>query len=306
MLNACSRPNPRSKDSAELSKSLFNILNMYFILRTKRLCRSGRPTVAGTDSSPATAVERALNILENVAHRRDGLTNSEISRKLAIPKSSASYILRTLERRGYLRRDAGSGRYCLGLKILSLGGDAQSNLDIADVALPFMRSLVERVHLTAHLAVLDQGEAVYIEKVEAPGFFKVNTWVGRRMFLHSTSVGKALLAWLPKQEMEGIVRQHGMKKRTPKTITTMTRLLADLELVRTQGYALDDEENSIGARCLGAPIFDAAGNVAAALGVSGTLTQVDEENLPKIVEVLKETTRRISRQLMRSGAAGGA
>jgi DNA-binding IclR family transcriptional regulator len=96
--------------------------------------------MAGTDSSPATAVERALNILELVAHRRDGLTNSEISHKLAIPKSSASYILRTLERRGYLRRDAASGRYRLGLKILSLGGDAQSNLDIADVALPFMRS----------------------------------------------------------------------------------------------------------------------------------------------------------------------
>jgi DNA-binding IclR family transcriptional regulator len=262
--------------------------------------------MATTDSSPATAVERALNILENVAHRREGLTNSEISRKLAIPKSSASYILRTLERRGYLRRDAETSRYKLGLKILSLGGDAQSNLDIADVALPFMRALVERVHLTAHLAVLDQGEAVYIEKVEAPGFFKVNTWVGRRMYLHSTSVGKALLAWLPKQEMEAIVRQQGMKKRTPKTINTMSRLLADLDLVREQGYAVDNEENSLGARCLGAPISDAAGNVAAALGVSGTLTQVDEENLPRIVDALKESARRISRQLMRSGVAGAA
>jgi len=262
--------------------------------------------MAGTDSSPATAVDRALNILENVAHRRDGLTNSEISHKLAIPKSSASYILRTLERRGYLHRDPASERYRLGLKILSLGGDAQSNLDIADVALPFMRSLVERVHLTAHLAVLDQGEAVYIEKVEAPGFFKVNTWVGRRMYLHSTSVGKALLAWLPKQELEAIVRQQGMKKRTPKTIHTASRLLADLELVRVQGYAVDDEENSLGARCLGAPIFDSTGNVTAALGVSGTLTQLDEENLPKVADVLKETARRISRQLLRSGAAGAA
>jgi IclR family acetate operon transcriptional repressor len=167
-----------------------------------------------------------------------------------------------------------------------------------------MTSLVERVHLTAHLAVLDQGEAVYIEKVEAPGFFKVNTWVGRRMYLHSTSVGKALLAWLPRQEMETIVRQHGMKKRTPKTINTLSRLLADLGSVKDQGYAVDDEENSVGARCLGAPIFDATGNVTAALGVSGTLTQVDEENLPKIVEALKETARRISRQLLRSGAAG--
>jgi DNA-binding IclR family transcriptional regulator len=267
---------------------------------------SWRQPMAAPDSSPATAVERALNILENVAQRRDGLTNSEISRKLAIPKSSASYILRTLEKRGYLRREDETGRYKLGLKILSLGGDAQSNLDIADVALPFMRSLGERVHLTVHLAVLDQGEAVYIEKVEAPGFFKVNTWVGRRMYLHSTSVGKALLAGLPKQETEAIVRQQGMKKRTPKTITTVSRLLADLEVVREQGYAVDDEENSTGARCLGAPIVDAAGNVTAALGVSGTLTQVDEENLPKIAEVLKETARRISRQLMKSGAGGAA
>jgi len=160
--------------------------------------------------------------------------------------------------------------------------------------------------LTSHLAVLDQGEAVYIEKVEAPGFFKVNTWVGRRMYLHSTSVGKVLLAWLPRQEMEAIVRQQGMKKRTPKTITAVSRLLADLELVREQGYAVDDEENSTGARCLGAPIHDAMGSVTAALGVSGTLTQVDEENLSRIADALKETARRISRQLIKSGASGAA
>jgi DNA-binding IclR family transcriptional regulator len=256
------------------------------------------------DYSLATAVERALNILEAAAHRRDGLTNSEISRKLAIPKSSASYILRTLEKRGYLRRDSDSGRYRLGLKILSLGGDAQANLDIADVSLPFMRALVEKIHMTVHLAVLDQGEAVYIEKVEAPGFFKVNTWVGRRMFLHSTSVGKCLLAWLPKQEMEPLVKQQGLKKRTPKTITTMNKLLADLEHVKDEGYAVDDEENSLGARCMGAPVFDTEGNVVAALGASGTLTQVDEATMPRIIEALKDTARRISRQLQRSGVAG--
>jgi DNA-binding IclR family transcriptional regulator len=262
--------------------------------------------MANTEASPATAVERALNILEAAAHRRDGLTNSEISRKLAIPKSSASYILRTLEKRGYLRREAETGRYRLGLKILSLGGDVQGNLDIADVALPFMRSLVERIHLTVHLAVLDQGEAVYVEKVEAPGFFKVNTWVGRRMFLHSTSVGKCLLAWLPKHEIETLAKHEGLKKRTPKTITTVSKLLADLEHVKQSGYAVDDEENSLGARCLGAPIFDAAGNVTAALGVSGTLTQVDEANMPRIIEALKDAARRISRQLMRSGTPGAA
>ncbi len=259
-----------------------------------------------SETSPATAVERALNILEAAAQRREGLTNAEISRKLGIPKSSASYILRTLEKRGYLRRELETGRYRLGLKILSLGGDAQANLDIADLALPFLRVLGEKIRMTVHLAVLDQGEAVYIEKVEAPGFFKVNTWVGRRMFLHSTSVGKCLLAWLPKNEIETIVKQHGLKKRTPKTITSIAKLLADLEQVKRSGYAVDDEENSLGARCLGAPIFDALGNVTAALGASGTLTQTDEVDMPRIIDALKETARRISRQLQKSGTTGTA
>src|SRR5271165_6959140 len=261
------------------------------------------PDKPGKNPSTATAVERALNILEAAAQRREGLNNSEISRKLAIPKSSASYILRVLDRRGYLRRDAQSGRYRLGLKVLSLGKDAQAGVDLAgvnliEVALPFMRALSEKIGMTVHLAVLDQGEAVYVEKVEAPGFFKVNTWVGRRMYLHSTSVGKALLAWMPKNEAEVILRQQGLKKRTPKTITSVPRLVREL------GHAVDDEENSLGARCLGAPIFDAGGNVAAALGVSGTLTQTDENNFARIVEVLKDAARKISRQTIKSGALG--
>ena len=262
--------------------------------------------MAGMETNPATAVERALNILEAAAHRREGLTNSEISRKLGIPKSSASYILRTLDRRGYLRRDGETGRYRLGLKILSLGGDVRANLDLAQIALPFMQALQERIHLTVHLAVLDQGEAVYIEKVEAPGFFKVNTWVGRRMYLHSTSVGKCLIAWLPKPEVESLLHQQGLKKRTPKTITSLGKLVVELELVRAQGHAVDDEENSLGARCVAVPISGANGVAIAALGVSGTLTQMEEANLPRILEALKETARRVARQMQRSGALAPA
>jgi IclR family acetate operon transcriptional repressor len=126
------------------------------------------------------------------------------------------------------------------------------------------------------------------------------------MFLHSTSVGKCLMAWLPKQDVEAVVKQQGLKKRTPKTIATATKLFAELERVKLAGYAMDDEENSLGARCLGAPIFDATGNVTAAIGASGTLTQMDEANMPKMVEALKETARRVTRQLVRSGATGAA
>ncbi len=254
--------------------------------------------------TPSTAVERALAILEAVAQRADGLTNSDLSRRLGIPKSSASYILRTLERRGYLRREAESGKYRLGLKVLSLGREVLAGLDIKKVALPVLRALVERTQLTTHLAVLDHGEAVYIEKVEGPGFIKMDTWVGRRMHVHSTSVGKALVAHLSKAEVEAIVHGHGLKKRTPRTITGLGRFLAELDKVRAQGYAVDDEENSLGARCLGAPVFGVLGNVEAAVGVSGTTTQIDDSSLPRIAELVKEAARKISRLLARPSLAG--
>ncbi|MBI4483956.1 MAG: IclR family transcriptional regulator [Acidobacteria bacterium] len=253
--------------------------------------------MSATKEGPSKAVERALSILEGISHRAGGMTNSEISRRLGIPKSSASYILRTLERRGYLRRERGSGKYRVGLKVLSLGRGVLVGLGIREAALPMLRQLVERSHLAGHLAILDRGEAVYIEKVEGPGFIKMDTWVGRRMEVHSTSVGKALVAHLPEAEVEAIIRERGLKKRTPKTITDRCKFLRELETVRAHGYAVDDQENSVGVRCVAAPVFDSLGKVEASVGVSGITSQVDKAHLPKIAELVKETARRISHQL---------
>ncbi len=255
------------------------------------------------ENSPSVAVERAVLILEAIAQHAGGMSNSELSRSLDIPKSSASYILRTLEHRGYLRRDQESGKYRLGLKVLSLGRDVLAGMDIGELARPVLRTLVERTQMTAHLAMLDRGEAVYIEKVDSPGFVKMDTWVGRRMHVHSTSVGKALVAYLPRPEVEAILREHGLKKRTPKTIVTAARFFAELEQVRAQGFAVDDEENSLGARCMGAPVFDALGKVEAAVGLSATSAELDDATLPRIAELVKESARKISRLLARSSVA---
>src|SRR5947209_2325670 len=247
--------------------------------------------------SPSVAVERALAMLEAVAEEPDGLSNAEISRKLEIPKSSASYILRTLETQGYLTRDPEGGKYRVGLKILSLSRGALSGIDVREVALPIMRHLMEKTNLTCHLAILDGPDAVYIEKVEPTGFLRVDTWVGRRMKVHATSVGKALVAHIAQEKLEKIIAQAGMEKRTPKTITTIPRLLKELEKIRTQGYAVDDEENNMGARCLGAPVFNQQGSIEAAVGLSGTINQVNTQTMPRIVEALKDAARHVSMQL---------
>lgn len=266
-------------------------------------------SVNKTDS-PSAAVERALTMLEIVAQENEGLSNAEISRKLQIPKSSASYLLKTLETRGYMTRDPESGKYRVGLKVLSLSRGALGGRDVRGIALPIMRHLMQQTGLTCHLAVLDGPDAVYIEKVEPEGFIRMDTWVGRRMRVHATSVGKAIVAYIPVEQLEGILRKSGMEKRTPKTITTAPRLLKELEKIRAQGYAVDDEENNLGARCVAAPVFDERGAIEASLGLSGTTQQVSPQTMPRILEALKDSARHISMgmgyrpaQLRRSGGA---
>src|SRR5262245_37268010 len=257
----------------------------------------GKNKVNKPVDNSSNAVERALSILEAIAERENGLTNAEISRRLELPKSSASYILRVLERRGYLQRNEETNKYRLGLKVLSLSRGALNGLDIRELALPALQQLMEHSHLTAHLAIFDHGEAVYIEKVEAPGFVRMNTWVGRHMPVHCTSVGKALVAWRPEAEVKALLKQRGMEKRTTKTIVVFSKYLQELAHVREQGFAVDDEENDLGVRCVAAPILDGAGQVVASIGVSGTITQNNLDHLPKVAELVKEAARKVSLQL---------
>ncbi|HEX8811030.1 MAG TPA: IclR family transcriptional regulator [Terracidiphilus sp.] len=249
------------------------------------------------NGNSSNAVERTLLILEAAAQRESGMSNADFSRKLKIPKSSASYILRTLEQHGYLRRDRDDGTYRLGMKVLSLSRAALSGVEIREVALPVMRRLVDQIHLTTHLAILDHEEAVYVEKVEAPSFIKMDTWIGRRMEVHSTAVGKALLAYLDAAERERIIRHRELKKLTPFTITSAANLMKEFERVRQLGYSVDDEENSLGARCVGAPIFNSQGRLEASIGSTGTITAVPRDAVPRLAEMVKDAARRISHEI---------
>jgi len=253
----------------------------------------------GEDSG--SSVERALAVLETVAERAHGMSNADLHRKLKIPKSSASYILRTLVKSGYLRRDRETARYHLGLKVVGLSHKALDSLSVREVAAPILRELVAASQLTAHVAIYDREEAVYVEKVDAPGFVKMNTWVGRRLQLHSTSVGKVLAAFMPQEEIEPMLARRGLYSRTPETVTSVPRLIKELAKVREQGYALDDEENSLGVRCVAAPIFNSQGQIEAALGISGTTYQFERSSIPRFADMVKTAARKISHQL---GATG--
>jgi DNA-binding IclR family transcriptional regulator len=249
-------------------------------------------------TSTSSAVERALSILEIVAESDKGMTNADISRRLKIPKSSASYILRVLENRAYLRRN-NDGKYLLGLQLMSLTSDIQLKMDVRDIAKPELYKFLKASGLSgAHLAILDNGRAVYIEKVEAPDhFIRMDIWVGHRLPVHTTAIGKVLVSHLPKSEIIEILKIRGMEKKTKKSITSTSKFLRGSAKVKDYGFAVDNEENSIGVRCVAAPVFNHRGRVVAALGTSATTLQIDDNNLSKIVDLIKKSANRVSRQL---------
>jgi DNA-binding IclR family transcriptional regulator len=244
-----------------------------------------------TPSVPA--LESALNALELLAQSRAGLTLSELTRRLEIPKSSAHCLLLTLERRGYLHRNE-RNRYLFGLRLFSLANMALSGLELRERAAPFLKSLMARTRLTVHLAMLEQHEAVLIEKVEPAGIFRLATWLGKRMDVHCTGLGKALTAYLPDDELEQLVHEHGLPRHNDNTISSLRRLRDDLARTRKLGYAVDDEEDEIGHRCIGAPIFDQTGAVIAAVSVSGTTSDVSGDNVVFLAERVKECAASIS------------
>jgi DNA-binding IclR family transcriptional regulator len=240
------------------------------------------------------SVERALRIFELLSRSQRGLSLSEISRTLALPKSSASLVVTTLEKNGYLQKNKQTGRYCFGLKLISLSRGALENLDLRQVARPFLQKLAQETRLTVHLAILERGEAVLIDKLEAPGLVKLATWVGRRMDVNCTGVGKALIAFLPRDLFDQQIRGKVLAKHNDQTIVSVRGLERELARVRERGYSFDDEEDEIGLRCIGAPIIDYNKAVIAALSVAGTVSQLPLELVPDIAAKVKQTAADIS------------
>jgi len=251
----------------------------------------------GQNREQVTSVERALSILELLASRNHGLSTSEISRAARVPKSSTSYLLRTLVGRGYVRRDPETGHHTLGIRVLSLGGQAMQGMALRELAIPHLRQLVETTRLGSHLAILDHGDAVYIERIESPGFIKMDIWNGRRVAPQATAVGKALICHLSREEVQEIAGMHPLRPVSPRTIVTLPHLFEELAAICRRGYAVDDEEHAVGVRCVAAPVFSASGDVVAAIGVTGPESRCGLAYLPSLGKIVQAAALKLSAQL---------
>jgi DNA-binding IclR family transcriptional regulator len=251
-----------------------------------------------TPSVPA--LERALLLLETLGKSKRGLSLGEFAYKLRIPRSSTYALLRTLQRHGYLHRNAHTHRYMFGLKFFSLANSGLADLDLREQAAAHLADLLRRTRLTVHLGILEQEGVVIVDKVEAPSLLKLATWIGKRLDVHCTSMGKALLAYLPDEDLNRFfskLREHALPRHNQNTITSVQKLREELTRVKTRGYAVDDEEDEVGLRAVGAPIFGHTGCAIAAVSVAGTIAQITRKNLASIAKQVKRTTGAISHDL---------
>lgn len=248
-----------------------------------------------TPSVPS--LERALNILEVLADSHRGLTLSNLAARTRLPKSSVHSLLLTLERTSYLHRSEVTGRYMFGTKLFSLATKSISRLELKEQALPFLLPLARDSGLTVHLAIPERGTAILIEKIDPPGLIRLATWPGKQMDLHCTGVGKALLAYLPKNEVLDLVRGSGLPQHNSKTISSAKRLGEELAHIRQQGYSYDDEEDELGLRCIGAPVFDRNRVCIAGISIAGTTAQIHPDNLDALARRLRQVADAISFQM---------
>lgn len=242
------------------------------------------------------AIQRALDVLDAIAAAPHGLTLTDLSKTLDLPKSSVLRLIANLEMRHFVEQDRNS-RYRIGLRVFSIGGQALADSNVRTCARPYLEDLTQRVGESTYLAILDQDQALYIDRIESPMPVLSLSPIGSHRPLHITAVGKVLLAAMDAGDALEILDRRAAfdKGRTPPV--EPGELSRCLQKIAVQGYAVDVGEFDKGLTCLAAPIRDAHGDVIAALGVSGPSWRVTDERVPEIVGLLVENAEGISAEL---------
>jgi IclR family transcriptional regulator, KDG regulon repressor len=251
-------------------------------------------------NTPQT-VRRAIGLLDLLATNPRGQSLRQLSESVGYSRSTTHRLISALVSGGLVTLCPETRRYRLGIKLLELSAALLDSMDVQEQARPFMQRLSEVSRETVHLGVLDGCEVMFIGHIESSESLRMSGRIGRRTPAHSSSLGKALLAWSDETVLRDQLLRLPLVAHTAHTITDPARLLRDLEVVRARGYATDEEENRVGIRCVGAPVRDHTGRVTAAISVSGPSFRFTEERASEMVLHLLDAATCISERMGWSG-----
>lgn len=232
--------------------------------------------MAPTPKSPVKSLETAILLVETLDDL-EGAGVTEIADEAGIAKSTVHDHLKTLEAHEFIVKE--DDHYRLALRFLDYGGRARLQKEVFQTAKPELKKLAENTGEIANLVVEEHGLGIYIDVVRGRNAVNLDTYVGKREYLHSTAVGKAILAHLPPEETDSILSKHGLPQETDNTTTSIEALYEELETIRERGYATDKEERLSGLRCVAAPIVPEEGRVYGGVSVSGPASRMEDERL---------------------------
>jgi DNA-binding IclR family transcriptional regulator len=239
------------------------------------------------------ALDRAFAVLDLLGESETPLGLAQVASSLQLHKSTAHRFLMVLERHRMVERTT-NGKFRLGLRLFDFGNRAIEQYDLRDRAQPHLRRLVAETEETAHLCIMEAARVIYIDKIEPARSVRMITRVGASNPMHCTSVGKAILAFLPEDRANEVVRRTKFERFTHRTIPNAEALRAEMEKTRRRGYAVDDEEFEEGLRCIAVPLLDAQRLPVAAVSISGPSFRVTAQKLPAIANHLLQCVRGIS------------
>lgn len=243
------------------------------------------------------SVQRALQILDVFNEHDRELKITEISEKMGLHKSTVHSLLKTLQESDYIQQNPENGKYRLGLKLAERGNLMISTLDIRQIVRKYLIDISRKTGQTTHLGILDGQAGVYIDKVEGELALIRYSRIGRRIPLHSTAIGKVLLAYQAQEKVQQLLKGYEFSRLTPHTIENEAEYLAELEKVRQQEYGVDNQENEQGVRCIAVPIKNEQNQVLAAISLSTLVSRVDDQQLQQHIQLLKQTGQQLSKQL---------
>ena len=249
--------------------------------------------------------QKAIDVLDCFAMQTPLLGITDLSRRLALPKSTIQRLINNLAHRGLVEQDAATGKYRLGIGLFELGIRARSQMDLPSRAKPHLQSLTAAGGETSTLAILRGNEALYIERVKSTRMLRASS-LGSRVPLHCTAVGKIMLTAMSEHEIDAIIQATGMPPRTTKTATDLTTLKAHIAQARKDGYVVDHEEFEDGLVCIAAPVFNYTADLIAAVGLSAPLMRANGDNVRDLVAAVVNAAQALSSEMGYRFASNGS
>ncbi|WP_314944775.1 IclR family transcriptional regulator [Bradyrhizobium cosmicum] len=246
------------------------------------------------------SVDRALSILETLSEDDEGYRLSDLAVRTGLSASTVHRLLATLESRRFVQFDRAESKWHVGVRSFTVGASFARRRNFSAQAIPYLRKLRDLTRETANLAVVDDEFIIVLTRMESREIMRSLTQVGGRVPMVTSGVGKAVLATYSDEDVGAVIRHHGMPRLTEKSIVRPGDLFKELEKIRKQGYALDDEEACMGLRCVAAVVYNDCAEPLGAISVSGMTSRLTDQRLPEIGQIVRDVAAELT------AALGGA